>query len=161
MDFETYVARRDYATFTGSIALSRASSWVSGDQSRRSHLLLGSDRSNRKIARTLIDLLGPPPSKPKYTLYDKVFKYSGIVYHYVGTLSKFFSIAFVADPEYQREVNYTFPKNSHIVNSVCRRGLIAIWLWSKVIQQILLPFFMVRTNLPATLFFICTNKSQC
>ncbi|KAF8850512.1 hypothetical protein BDZ45DRAFT_809093 [Acephala macrosclerotiorum] len=56
-------------------------------------------------------------SPPKYAIYDRVLKYSGAVYHYLGKVSKFFSIALVADPEYQRELDCAFPKAKNPVNS--------------------------------------------
>jgi len=141
-DFESYLARCDYAVFSGAISISRANSWVSGDQSRRSHRALKPQPSTRSLHQ-IVHLLENTYSPPKYSFYDKVLKYSGIAYHHVGTLCKFFSIAFVADPEYQREVRCTFPDSSHLGNSITRGILLLIWSWSKAIQRLLLPTFMV------------------
>jgi hypothetical protein len=141
-DLESYLARCDYAAFSGAISISRASSWVSGDQSRRSHRALKPQPSTRSLHQ-IVHLLENTYSPPKYSFYDKVLKYSGMVYHHIGTLCKFFSVAFVADPEYQREVRCTFPDSSHVGNSITRGILLLIWSWSKAIQKFLLPTFMV------------------
>jgi hypothetical protein len=103
LKFDTFLARCNYAAFAGVLSLSRASSWVSGDQSRRFHLYrtsFGSMSVLNLFART-------SPTAPP-SLSDKIRKYCGFIYHHIGVGCKFFSVAFVADPEYQREVKCTF-----------------------------------------------------
>lgn len=136
LNFETYQARRDYAAFTGALQLSRASSWVGGDESQRTHTL--------RHTKSIIDILSTtkPPAKP--SLYDRMMHYSGALYHGAGTLCKFFSVAFVADPEYQRELKWTFSEGSKITQTVSQILFNGIWMLAKSCQKILLPAFMVR-----------------
>jgi hypothetical protein len=138
LDFETYLARCDYGAFNSALSLSRVNSWINGDQSYKSHQL-----SDAKFAISVVDLLGSiiPPVQPSFK--DKVLRWCGFFYHGAGTFSKFFSIAFAADPEYQREVNWTFSDGSKYVQGLSTAVFIGIWIWAKAIQQILLPFFLV------------------
>jgi hypothetical protein len=140
LEFKTHVARCDYAAFTGALSLSRACSWVSGDESQKAH-------PNLRHAKSIVDLLGSTRAPTKPSIYDKVLHYFGIVYHGAGTLCKFFSVAFVADPEYQRELNWTFARGPPIFQSIARIILNGIWILAKSCQEILLPLFMVTLSL--------------
>lgn len=148
LDFETHLARRDYAAFLGARILNLASSRDHIDNQPGSYVKEAQD--HEKLPQqglspvpwaTVSNLLEHTPP-PKYTAWDKFLKYSGAVYHYFGTLCKFFSIAFVADPEFQRELRYTFPGNNQILHSVTRFFLLTIWMWAKGIQSLLLPSFL-------------------
>jgi hypothetical protein len=81
-----------------------------------------------------------PPS-----LSDKLWKYFGFIWHQIGIGCKFFSVAFVADPEYQREVKCTYSHGSHVTRSMTRWFFTSIWMWSKAIQQLFLPIFLVSS----------------
>jgi hypothetical protein len=140
VSFETHVERSNYAALTSAISLSRATSWVSGDFSSKSHQLT---RVASLPVLPVIDLHENTATPPIYSFYDRIRVTLGIVYHYLGTLCKFFSIAFVADPEYQREVTHTFPRARHPGNLIVRIVLLGIWFWSKSVQRFLLPVFLV------------------
>jgi hypothetical protein len=138
LKFDTFLARCNHAALVDALSLSRASAWVSGDQSRRSHLYpapLGSMSVLNLFART-------SPITP-HSLSDKVRKYCGFIYHQIGVGCKFFSVAFVADPEYQREVKCTFSYGPRVTQSMSRIFFMSIWLWSKAIQTLFLPIFLV------------------
>ncbi|KAK0103063.1 hypothetical protein ONS96_005674 [Cadophora gregata f. sp. sojae] len=172
LSFETYVARCNYAVVSGSRMLSRVNVWASRDHSvmstrpssfqqrdsysrsissrsndlesaQQSHLLLEAASPGSSIR--VLDLLAHA-TPPKLSLWDRVQHYSGVVYHFAGKLCKFFMIAFVADPEYQRELRCSFPGNSNIANVVTRFCLISIWLWSKAIQRLFLPVFLFHNR---------------
>jgi len=138
LKFNTFLARCNYAAFAGALSLSRASAWVSGDESQRYHL--------HKIPLSSISVLNlfarTTPTEPP-SLFDKIRKYCGFVYHQIGVGCKFFSVAFVADPEYQREVKYTFSYGPHVAQSMTRIFFTSIWLWSKAIQTLFMPIFLV------------------
>jgi hypothetical protein len=140
LEFQTYVARCDYAALTGALSLSRARSWASGDESQKKHQSL-------RHMKSIVDLLGSikPPAKPSF--YDMVLHYSGIIFHGAGTLCKFFAVAFVADPEYQRELNWTFSAGPRILQIITRVILNGIWILAKSFQNLLLPIFMVSLTL--------------
>lgn len=140
---ETHIARCNYAAFSSAVSLARATSWVARDFSSEAHEL---SRVASLPILPVIDLHENTATPPKYSTYDQLRMYTGIIYHYLGTFCKFFSIAFVADPEYQREVRYRFPGASHPGNYLVRGLLIGIWMWSKSVQQFLLPIFLVRAS---------------
>jgi hypothetical protein len=137
LEFGTFIARSNYAVLAGALSLSRASSWVSGEQSRKSQQL---KHANSMTVLNLFARTAPlaPPS-----LSDKLRKYVGFIWHQIGIGCKFFSVAFVADPEYQREVNCTFSHGPHVTQSMTRWFFTSIWMWSKAIQQLFLPIFLV------------------
>jgi hypothetical protein len=138
MNFETYLARCDYAALTSALLLGRANSWVNGDQLYKTHQL-----GDAKFAIAVVDLLGSvkPPAKPSF--YDKILKWCGFLYHRTGTVCKFVSVAFAADPEYQREVNWTYSGGSKYIQGLSTAIFIGIWMWAKSIQRLFLPFFLV------------------
>jgi hypothetical protein len=140
LDFETYLARCDYAAFTDALSLSRANAWINGDQSHKSHHLQFGDT---KFAVSVVDLLGSiaPPVKP--SLYDKIIHWCGFFYHKAGTFCKFLAVAFAADPEYQREVNWTYSDRSPFIQRISTAIFIGIWMWAKSFQRLLLPVFLV------------------
>jgi len=147
--FDTYVARCNYSAFWGAKALSRVTHWSTENDPRGSYTRTSHGQSMQFLEdgenfRTvdLVEHISPP----KYTIYDRVLGYSGSFYHYLGTLCKFFSIAFVADPEYQREVRCTFPSDTNIGNSIARFILLSVWTWAKTIQQLLLPLILVSSS---------------
>lgn len=146
LNFETYLARCDYAAFNSALSLSRANTWINGDQSYKFH------QSDAKFAISVVDLLGSlaPPVKPSF--YDKVLKWCGFFYHRAGTFFKFLSVAFAADPEYQREVNWTFSDGSKYVQGLSTAIFIGIWMWAKSIQRLFLPTFLV--GLPSSNWFM-------
>lgn len=136
LDFHTYMARCDYAAFTGALALSCARSWAKGDESQRAH-------QNLRHVKSIVDLLGSAKAPVKPSFYDRVLHYSGIIFHGAGTLCKFVAVAFVADPEYQRELNCTFSTAPRILQILTRVILNGIWILAKSFQNLLLPIFMV------------------
>lgn len=146
LSFETYVARCNYSAFWGARALSRVTLWATengprGAYARKSHEHYSKRTLEEGQEFKTIDLV-EHISPPKYTIYDRVLGYSGTAYHYAGTICKFWTIAFVADPEYQRELLCTFPGDSNIGNKIVRFILLVIWTWAKAIQQLLLPMIL-------------------
>jgi hypothetical protein len=141
LKFDTFLARCNYSALASALSLSLASAWVSGDKSQRAHLYqtpFGSMSILNLFART-------SPTAPP-SLSDKIRKYCGFVYHQIGVGCKFFSVAFVADPEYQREVKCTFSYGPHVTQSMTRVFFTSIWLWSKAIQRLLMPIFLVSSS---------------
>ncbi|TVY29101.1 hypothetical protein LHYA1_G002449 [Lachnellula hyalina] len=123
---ETHIARCNYAAFATAVSLARATSWATRDPPSKSHELA---RVASLPVLPVIDLHENTATPPKYSTYEKLRMYTGKLYHYLGKLCKFFSIAFVADPEYQREVRYGFPGASHPGNYLFhkRTKLAAVW----------------------------------
>ncbi|KAH8802484.1 glycosyl transferase [Xylogone sp. PMI_703] len=145
LDIEPLVARYNYASFMVATLIGQVRSIVeSGDSIpqyvRRSYQNLlpgaGSD-----LWSSVAELLNHTPAL-HYSLYDKVIYYSETIYHFVGSMCKFFCIAFVADPEYQRELNCALSGTSTMIRSITRCIDLAIWMWSKTIQKLFLPLFL-------------------
>jgi hypothetical protein len=136
--FNTFLARCNYAALSGTLSISRANAWVSGDQSQRYHMYQIPLRS-----LSILNLFARTSPTAPPSLSDKIRKYCGFVYHQIGVGCKFFSVAFVADPEYQREVKCTFSYGPHVTQSMTRIFFTSIWLWSKAIQALLMPVFLV------------------
>ena len=138
LDFDNYLARCDYAALMGALSLSRAYSWISGDQSHKAH-----QASDAKFVISVVDLLGSHALPAKPSVYDTTLKYCEKFYHGAGIFFKFFAVAFAADPEYQREVKWTFSDKLSVIQYLSTAIFIGIWMWAKFFQRILLPAFLV------------------
>ncbi|KAL3424691.1 hypothetical protein PVAG01_03972 [Phlyctema vagabunda] len=136
-----HLARCDYSVYSTTVAIRRARSWISGSQSLKPSQSLRPRPSVRAVKK-IVNILEKPYSPPKLTFYDIFLKYSGMLYHSAGTLCKFFAIAFVADPEFQREMKCTF-RDVYFANRILGGLFLLIWKWSQAIQQALLPTFLV------------------
>ncbi|KAH8674812.1 hypothetical protein BGZ60DRAFT_448441 [Tricladium varicosporioides] len=141
-ELENYISRCNYSAFVGASSLAQKRScddfgWKLSDsiQIEESPTPLPPLPRNRPYKDNL--------QHQKCSVYDKLLAYFGFFYHSLGTFCKFFSIAFVADPEYQRELQCTFPSGFNVWNTIARGILLSVWLWSKVVQQILLPMFLL------------------
>lgn len=149
VDFETHVARCNYAVSATALTLKRAISSADKDYSGLSQIERSHKRSSPldehrslKSVRSIADLL-KKATPPKYSVSDKVVHFFGRMYHFGGTTCKFFSIAFVADPEYQRELKCTLSSAPVILRYSASFAVLSIWMWAKAIQTLLLPGFLV------------------
>ncbi|KUJ17442.1 uncharacterized protein LY89DRAFT_53649 [Mollisia scopiformis] len=147
LDFDKYVARRDFAAFSYARMIDLVKERTIGDSSKplgrrsegQSQIVLEPPSPGATIK--FIDLLARAPP-PKYSIYDHIVDYSGAAYHYVGKVCKYFSIALVADPEYQRELDCAFPHGKNPANLLARFVVLAMWLWVKLFQRMFLPVFL-------------------
>ncbi|CZT05212.1 related to glycosyl transferase [Rhynchosporium agropyri] len=170
LSFDTYVARCNYAVVSGSRMLSRVNAWASQDRSvfstrpssfmpRQSYQrsIASSEAESAQQSQLLLETATPGSSirvldllahatPPKLSVWDHVHHYTGVVYHFAGKLCKFFMIAFVADPEFQRELRCSFPGNRNVANVITRFFLLSIWAWSKAIQRLFLPIFLFHNR---------------
>jgi hypothetical protein len=64
------------------------------------------------------------------------------VYHTVGTWVKFFVLACMADPEYQRELNGALTRTPRILAKPATFILTGLWIYSRAAMSIALPFFL-------------------
>ena len=64
-------------------------------------------------------------------------------YHMLGAWIKFFVIALVADPEFQRELDFVLRSKPSMLSKPLKFFLSSIWVYSKFAQDVTLPFFMV------------------
>lgn len=136
-DLETYLACCDYAAFTGAIDLHRTRSRVGANEPYNAHQALHRTKS-------IVGLLASSNTPTEPSLKDKALLHSGNLYHGAGTIAKFFFVAFVADPEYQRELDWIFSRGPRILQTIFRIIFNGMWMLSKCFHQFLLPAFMVR-----------------
>jgi hypothetical protein len=64
------------------------------------------------------------------------------VYHTVGTWVKFFFLACMADPEYQRELNGALIHTTRFLAKPATFILTGLWVYSRVAMSVALPFFL-------------------
>jgi hypothetical protein len=64
------------------------------------------------------------------------------VYHSVGTWVKFFVLACMADPEFQRELNGALVRTPKFVAKPTTVVLTGLWIYSRAAMSIVLPFFL-------------------
>jgi hypothetical protein len=72
---------------------------------------------------------------------NKVKSPLSILYHTIGTWLKFFVIAPIADPEYQRELNCVINRSSPIAK-VARFLPVGLWIYARIVQSVVLPWFL-------------------
>ncbi|KAF2471083.1 uncharacterized protein BDR25DRAFT_342843 [Lindgomyces ingoldianus] len=64
------------------------------------------------------------------------------VYHTVGTWIKFFVLAAMADPEYQRELNCALGSTPRVLAKPAAFLLTGLWIYSRWVMSASLPFFL-------------------
>lgn len=64
------------------------------------------------------------------------------VYHSAGTWVKFFVLACMADPEYQRELNGALTHVPRVVSQLATFILTGLWIYSRNAMSVALPFFL-------------------
>ncbi|KAH8723254.1 hypothetical protein GQ44DRAFT_657163 [Phaeosphaeriaceae sp. PMI808] len=64
------------------------------------------------------------------------------VYHLFGTWAKFFFLACMADPEFQRELNGALIRTPPVLAKPATFVLTGLWIYSRAAMSIALPFFL-------------------
>ncbi|KAI1002392.1 hypothetical protein K3495_g5809 [Podosphaera aphanis] len=85
---------------------------------------------------------------PQKILQGLKFPFS-IIYHNIGICFRLLAIAFVADPELQRELNYALHTSTKIRRRVTLFIITGVWKYTKALQALLVPLFILysRTNI--------------
>ncbi|RDI86197.1 hypothetical protein Vi05172_g3831 [Venturia inaequalis] len=68
------------------------------------------------------------------------------IYHAIGLWVKFLTIAPIADPEYQRELNCVV-KRYGAAAAPAKFLLVALWMYSKKVQSTILPWFLFKDRM--------------
>lgn len=66
------------------------------------------------------------------------------VYHNIGIFLKLLAIAFVAEPEFQRELDYAIHKNQKHVRRMILFFATGVWKYTQFIQGTLMPVFLLH-----------------
>ncbi|KAI9794230.1 MAG: hypothetical protein M1816_006156 [Peltula sp. TS41687] len=140
IDINTYVSRCDLAAalavVIGAYAIDIPHDYVSKE---RQPLPLS------KYAKAMdIRTLSRPPRTRLLSMLEPVF---GKLYHGLGTCIKFLVIALIADPEFQRELDYVLSPKPAVLRYPLTFLLNHIWIYSRFLQRITLPFFLFHGRL--------------
>jgi hypothetical protein len=82
---------------------------------------------------------------PEMNLVDWSMRPVVRTYRTIATCVKFIICALVADPEYQRELDYMISSKPSFIRWPVSYVLNGLWNFCKLLQNIILPFFLVRT----------------
>jgi hypothetical protein len=66
------------------------------------------------------------------------------VYHNLGVCLKLFAIAFVAEPEFQRELDYALHSTPIIIQHIILFLATGVWKYTKFLQNIVMPIFLLH-----------------
>ncbi|CAG8982809.1 hypothetical protein HYALB_00001090 [Hymenoscyphus albidus] len=85
------------------------------------------------------------PNVSKRTPREALRRWKGpfsYVYHNAGIFLKIVAIAFVAEPEFQRELTYAFHSSNKILRRVNMFLATGVWRYTKFLQDLVLPVFL-------------------
>lgn len=84
------------------------------------------------------------PCSQKLEILQAILSPFSSIYHNIGFYFKILAISFVAEPDLQRELDYTLKNNNNIKRKVTIFFMTRIWNYSKWLQDILMPFFLLH-----------------
>ncbi|ATZ45868.1 hypothetical protein BCIN_01g05710 [Botrytis cinerea B05.10] len=133
----TFLARRNFGAFVATekkrytLEFAKTAPVESSDKHEKSNImnLFGKTQTRRLTADLITKQLKWPFSK---------------VYHTIGHCLKLFAIAFVAEPELQRELNYTMKSTPKYMRSIVMFLITGIWSYANFLQGILMPIFLLH-----------------
>lgn len=95
----------------------------------------------------VFEFLKPKHSTPKLTTTTLVQRLKipfSIIYHNIGVGLKLLAIAFVAEPELQRELDYALASSPKFIRNTTMCFITQIWVYTRALQSILLPIFLLH-----------------
>lgn len=135
ISIDTYVARCDLGAYMAISKQVYASSNVNEDINRK---LRHQDNIKPVEFATTMKVFS------KFS-YLQALKYQIVtIYQKIGFFLKLLAISFVADPELQRELDYVLHNSNHIIRAAALFLLTNIWNYSKKLQNILMPIFLLH-----------------
>lgn len=109
-----------------------------------------SEKEYRQITADIQEAHHPILNRPTTTIlsgYMERLKAPVVyLYHALGTCSKFFVLACMADPEYQRELNCALGRSPRFIAKPITFLLTGIWVYSRAAMSIALPFFLYHNR---------------
>lgn len=138
LELDVYIARCDFAAFMAGLCYHRAAESPSKELMQDDSL-----QSSDKSFISADNLTVESSTLAKWPLSKIPRQLSSYIYHKIGTACKFFAVAFVADAEYQRELDCVLSDCPVIIAKVTIFFLCSIWIFCKSIQRLLLPIFLV------------------
>lgn len=104
------------------------------------------ERSDNHEKSNILNLFGKTQTRkgPSKMLMRRLKSPFSTVYHTIGHCLKLFAIAFVAEPELQRELDYTMQSTPKYVRLIIMFLVTGIWSYAKFLQDILMPMFLLH-----------------
>jgi hypothetical protein len=87
----------------------------------------------------------PPIAKFTMRKIGRTLKFPfSVVYHNLGVFLKLLAIAFVAEPEFQRELDYALHSTPMIIRDIIIFVATGIWKYTKFLQNLVMPIFLLH-----------------
>ncbi|EDO01996.1 hypothetical protein SS1G_04472 [Sclerotinia sclerotiorum 1980 UF-70] len=137
LSLNTFMARRNFGAFVAmekrryTLEFAKTAPIERPDKYEKSNMmnLFKKARARRGPSKLLKRQLKSPFSK---------------VYHTIGHCIKLFAIAFVAEPELQRELDYTMRSTPKYIRPIVMFLITGIWSYAKILQDLLMPMFLLH-----------------
>jgi hypothetical protein len=104
------------------------------------------DKEYRQLTADIQESYHPVLNRSAVSLFSIFTEYIRIplayFYHSVGTWVKFFVLACMADPEFQRELNGALIRTPRVIAIPTTFILTGLWIYSRAAMSIVLPFFL-------------------
>jgi hypothetical protein len=104
------------------------------------------DKEYRQLTADIQESYHPVLNRSAVSLFGIFTEYIRIplayFYHSVGTWVKFFVLACMADPEFQRELNGALIRTPRMIAKPTTFILTGLWIYSRAAMSIVLPFFL-------------------
>lgn len=104
------------------------------------------EKEYRQLTADIQESYHPVLNRSAVSLFSVFTEYIRLplayVYHSVGTWVKFFVLACMADPEFQRELNGALIRTPRVFAKPTAFVLTGLWIYSRAAMSIVLPFFL-------------------
>lgn len=104
------------------------------------------EKEYRQMTADIQEAYHPVLNRSAVTLFSVFREYVRLplayIYHTIGTWTKFFVLACMADPEYQRELNGALIHTPKLIAKPVSIILNGLWIYSRTAMSIALPFFL-------------------
>ncbi|RAL63519.1 hypothetical protein DID88_003939 [Monilinia fructigena] len=104
------------------------------------------EMSDKHEKSSILNLFGKTHTRkgPSKMLMRRLKSPFSTVYHKIGHCLKLFAIAFVAEPELQRELDYTMQSTPKYIRLIVMFLVTGIWSYAKFLQDVLMPMFLLH-----------------
>ncbi|KAF4637772.1 hypothetical protein G7Y89_g291 [Cudoniella acicularis] len=136
MAIKTFLTRCNFGAF---VALS-SRKYALGARDEKSD-----EMNHSPEALESLDFLRLKPTVPKITTREVLRRSKApfsLLYHNIGVCLKLLAIAFVAEPEFQRELDFALHSHNRIIRNIIMFVATGVWKYSKFLQDLTMPIFL-------------------